>query len=267
MDMFLNIGLAKISTGLAIIMSAIYVLRVINKKVFNNEKNFLYSLNRVLRKHHKTLGIILVIIGLVHGIYSSDSVLSFNWGTVAWVFSLLLGLNWMLRKKLKTKKIWIYYHRILTVLFLLTMVIHIAVVKDVFNSNSEGFNQSTSISESADSNDLASKIDNDDTAIENNNEEIENSDGSSLYNDGTYYGEANGYRPNLNVEVIIEDGMIQSVEVTDNNETPKFLRRVVPTLTDDIVETQKTDVDTITRATMTSDAIIEATNEALEDAK
>ncbi len=278
MDMFLNIGLAKISTFLAIILSVIYVLRVVNKKFFNNEKNFLYSLNKVLRKHHKTLGIILVITGLVHGIYSSDSVLSFNWGTVCWVLSLLLGLNWMLRKKLKTKKVWIYYHRILTVIFLLTMIIHIAVVKGVFNSNSEEYQQSVSISENVDTDDLTSKIDDDYVARENNNEEITDEtdnnneditgvDDSSLYKDGIYYGVANGYRPNLNVEVVIEDGMIKSVEVTDNNETPKFLDKVVPYLTDEIVQTQSTDVDAVSRATMSSNGIIEATNEALEQAQ
>ena len=75
------------------------------------------------------MGISLIIAGLIHGIYSSDSVLSFNLGTIAWVLSLLLGINFMFRKKISNSKPWIYYHRILAVIFLIIMILHIQDVK------------------------------------------------------------------------------------------------------------------------------------------
>ncbi|MPN13211.1 hypothetical protein SDC9_160531 [bioreactor metagenome] len=129
MELLLNLGLAKISLVLSILLSIIYSLRILNKKLYNNKNKILNTINKLLRKHHKKMGISLVFTGLIHGIYSSKTILSFNLGTITWVVSVILGLNFMLRKKLPNYKPWIYYHRILTLIFLVLMLMHILVVK------------------------------------------------------------------------------------------------------------------------------------------
>lgn len=89
---------------------------------------------------------------------------------------------------------------------------------------------------------------------------------TGIYKDGIYTGTGIGYGGKLTVEVIVNDGNIQSVEIIQDNETPKFLSRTT-SLVDEIVDSQSTDVDTISRATISSNAIIDAVNNALENAK
>lgn len=129
MKLLLNLGLAKISLVLSILLSIIYALRILNKKLYDNKNKILNTTNKLLRRHHKKMGIALVLTGLIHGIYSSKTVLSFNLGTITWVLSVMLGLSFMLRKKLPNSKPWMYYHRILTLIFLILMLMHILVVK------------------------------------------------------------------------------------------------------------------------------------------
>jgi len=129
MKLLLNLGLAKIALILSILLSIIYPLRVLNKKLYDNRSKILNTINELLRKHHKKIGIALILTGLIHGIYSSKAILSFNLGTITWVVSVILGLNFMLRKKFFNSKPWMYYHRILTLIFLMLMLMHILVVK------------------------------------------------------------------------------------------------------------------------------------------
>ncbi len=118
-------GFAGISVAIVGLLVIIYFLRVVNKTYFNNENILLKTGNRFLRKYHKLLGIALIITGVIHGVFSSQPVLSPNIGTAAWVLSIILGLNFMFRKSFK-KKGWIYYHRVITVLFIAVLIIHIA---------------------------------------------------------------------------------------------------------------------------------------------
>jgi uncharacterized protein with FMN-binding domain/ferredoxin len=89
---------------------------------------------------------------------------------------------------------------------------------------------------------------------------------SGIYNDGTYTGTSQGYGGDVTVEVTIENGNISSVEIIDDNETQNFLERAM-TVVNSIIGSQSTDVDTVSGATMSSNAIINATNEALDKAQ
>lgn len=89
---------------------------------------------------------------------------------------------------------------------------------------------------------------------------------SGSYKDGTYTGVANGYRPNLNVQVVVSGGKINSVEVTENNETPNFLSRANLTVTSEIVAKQTTQVTAVSGATRSSNGIMNATANALANA-
>ncbi len=88
--------------------------------------------------------------------------------------------------------------------------------------------------------------------------------GGSDLEDGTYMGTADGFGGELEVEVIVEEGAISSVEVTENDETPEYAETALTSIPEAIVEANSTDVDGESGATVTSEAIIEAVNNALE---
>lgn len=86
------------------------------------------------------------------------------------------------------------------------------------------------------------------------------------YRDGTYYASGRGKFGAVPVTVVIEDGAIARIDVGANQETAAMLEHVCAEVVPDIIESQSTDVDTIAGATVTSDAIIDAVNQALERA-
>lgn len=87
------------------------------------------------------------------------------------------------------------------------------------------------------------------------------------YKDGEYKGTADGYAKNLTVEVKINDGKIENVDIVSNNETSGFCEKAFETVPAEIIKKQSTDVDTVSGATYSSIGIINAVNNALESAK
>jgi NosR/NirI family nitrous oxide reductase transcriptional regulator len=85
------------------------------------------------------------------------------------------------------------------------------------------------------------------------------------YKDGTYTGVGKGKNPDLKVAVTIKDDKITNVEIVSNNETKG--KEALSTIPNKIVETQSTDVDVVSGATMTSKGIMEAVNDALSQAE
>ena len=90
--------------------------------------------------------------------------------------------------------------------------------------------------------------------------------GGAKYEDGTYEGEAEGMAP-LKVSVTVEDGKIADVEITEQNETEGFAEPALEQIPQAIVDKNSTDVDAVSGATVTSTAIKEAVDNALEQAK
>lgn len=64
--------------------------------------------------------------------------------------------------------------------------------------------------------------------------------------DGTYTGTAEGYRGDLTVEVVVEDGRITDIEVVDHDETESFFETAYEATPADIIEAQDFDIDTET---------------------
>lgn len=91
--------------------------------------------------------------------------------------------------------------------------------------------------------------------------------GGSKLKDGTYLGEGTGIEPGLKVSVVVLDGKISSVEVTENNETAGYCEPALEQIPGLIAEKNSTEVDAVTGATLTSNAIKDAVNNALEEAK
>lgn len=90
--------------------------------------------------------------------------------------------------------------------------------------------------------------------------------GGAKLTDGTYEGEGQGMAP-LKVEVVVTEGKIASVEVIEHAETEGISDPALEQIPALIVEKNSTEVDAVAGATVTSTAIVDAVNKALENAK
>ncbi len=86
---------------------------------------------------------------------------------------------------------------------------------------------------------------------------------SGKYIDGVYKGSAAGYRGETTVKVTVENGYIASVQVTSTDDDMEFLNFAKISVINDILTSQSTDVDAVTGATYSSNAIINAVSNAL----
>ena len=80
---------------------------------------------------------------------------------------------------------------------------------------------------------------------------------------GVYEGSANGMGGAVKVAVTVEDGKISGVEVLEHKETAGISDPAIEQIPQAIVDAQSTDVEAVTGATVTSDAIKEAVAAAL----
>jgi uncharacterized protein with FMN-binding domain len=276
MDLILNFGFAWIAVLLGVMLTVIYFLRKLMNKSEKNRALF-KNTNKFLRKHHKIFGIALIITGLIHGLFSSDSVFSLNLGTVSWVLSILLGVNYMLRKHIPNKKGWMFYHRILTVGFMGILVLHIldvgiqapSLLADAFqqsqvnastNEETSLTNDTSSTTESSSATDTTLTSD---TSISSLNGQIN----GLVLEDGVYEGEATGYRDGLIVSVEVKDSVITSVEIVDHNEQKsRYYTPAIDEIPQAIIDSQSLEVDAVSGSTFTSIGIINAVRDALSQA-
>lgn len=91
--------------------------------------------------------------------------------------------------------------------------------------------------------------------------------GGSKYKDGTYEGEAQGAHGPVKVSVEVKDGKIADVEVAEHEENMDHAEPALEQIPGAIVDKNSTDIDTVSGATVTSNAIKEAVDKALEEAK
>jgi len=94
-----------------------------------------------------------------------------------------------------------------------------------------------------------------------------NESNGKTYKDGVYEGYGTGNGGEVKVSVTITDGKISEIKVLEHNETEGIGSVAVENLPSKIIEAQSTEVDTVAGATLTSKAIIEGVNMALEQAK
>lgn len=89
----------------------------------------------------------------------------------------------------------------------------------------------------------------------------------SEYKDGTYTGTGTGFRGGTTeVSITIKNGKIVSVSSVSSQDTPEFYQRAESTITDEIISSQSTSVDTVSGATFSSNGIINAVANALSKA-
>lgn len=89
---------------------------------------------------------------------------------------------------------------------------------------------------------------------------------TGLFTPGTYAGIAMGMNDNLFVQVTLSEDAIESITVTKHAETAGIADPALERIPQEIVDSQSLDVDTVAGATVTSNAIIEATRSALSEA-
>lgn len=90
---------------------------------------------------------------------------------------------------------------------------------------------------------------------------------SGLYEPGTYTGAAPGvHNDDVKVEVTVDESSIRSIEILEHNETPGLSDAAFEQIPAKIIEGQTLAVDTISGATYSSTAIIEAVAQALGEA-
>lgn len=85
--------------------------------------------------------------------------------------------------------------------------------------------------------------------------------------DGVYDGQAQGYNGSVKVKLTVTDGKIANVEVTENTETKDVAGKALSDIPKKIVEKNDAKVDIVSGATLTSNAIIKATQDALGKAQ
>ncbi|NTW71680.1 MAG: FMN-binding protein [Eubacteriaceae bacterium] len=91
--------------------------------------------------------------------------------------------------------------------------------------------------------------------------------GSSGYKEGTYEGTNKTAMLTVKVSAVVKDGKISEVKVTNEDEMEGPGLEAAANMPGKIVEAQSTEVETVSGATITSNGIIEATKQALEEAK
>ncbi|XVG96314.1 FMN-binding protein [Eubacteriales bacterium KG127] len=87
----------------------------------------------------------------------------------------------------------------------------------------------------------------------------------SRLKDGEYTGEANGYGGIIKVNVTIKNGKIAKVDVISHNETPEYFK-AAKKIIDNMIAKNSFDVDSVSGATISSNALKEAVADALSKA-
>ncbi len=86
------------------------------------------------------------------------------------------------------------------------------------------------------------------------------------YIDGVYTGSASGYHGTTCVQVTVENGYIAAVEVLSTGDDAEFFNQAKNSVISGIIAAQSIDVDTVSGATFSSNAIIGAVSDALQGA-
>lgn len=276
--------LSIVFAWLTVIFAALCAFKYIARKSKNKK------LNMAFRKVHIPFGIITLIFGLIHGLLAGNFpqaklseieiapvLFSLNWGTACFVVAVLLGVSYLLRKKLKKK--WMFLHRILTVVMIGIIVIHIIDMGiTVFDRISDGISSISENTVTQTEKDITTTSGDDDADEPiNTTQKAETSSSTTttttannkfsgaVLTDGTYQGSAQGYEGTINVSVTVEQGEVTDITILDENDTPNFFERAV-SIINTIINGQTLKVDAVTGATFSSAGIVNAVYDALDNA-
>jgi uncharacterized protein with FMN-binding domain len=271
---------------LAVLFTALSAVLYIMKRSGNR------PLRRAFSKIHITVGVLLIVTGVVHGILAgnmADATVSdmavapvlftLNWGTLSLIVAILLALSYMLRKRLKRQ--WMVVHRVLTVLMIALVVLHVSEVGIQLDDRLEAVSYAETITATetlsttattataaalaatatATTDTTASDSDTADSYVDTANQMFS---GATLI-DGVYEGSAAGYNGDITVSVTVSGGLVTAIDIVDENETRSYLSRA-SSVVDTILDEQSLEVDAVSGATYSSAGIVNAVADALANA-
>ena len=90
---------------------------------------------------------------------------------------------------------------------------------------------------------------------------------AGIYTPGTYEGTAQGYGGTVTAKITVDANSITDVVLEGSKETENVGQAALPTLADQIKETQSAEIDSVGGATMTSEAVKEAVADCLAQAR
>ena len=170
------------------------------------------------------------------------------------------GITYLLRKILKAN--WIKLHRVLTVMLVVSLVIHIFQmgIKLPYAISSLGKDAGSS----GDINNAEQIEVAEENAKTDDFESLVTFSGAIL-KDGTYEGSADGYASVIKVSVVVENGVVTDISIVEENDTPQFFE-YAKEIINTILNKQSLEVDGITGATYSSKGIQNAVYDALQNA-
>jgi uncharacterized protein with FMN-binding domain/Pyruvate/2-oxoacid:ferredoxin oxidoreductase delta subunit len=90
---------------------------------------------------------------------------------------------------------------------------------------------------------------------------------STEYKDGTYQGSGTGFRgAETTVSVVVKDGKITDITTVSYGDDRPYFSRAFPTVSEEIISNQGTDVNAVSGATYSSRGIMQAVEDALSKA-
>ena len=138
--------------------------------------------------------------------------------------------------------------------------------KNKGNATNKANNNGTSTN-NANNNGTATNNANNNGTSTNNANNNGNSNGNTGAKAGTYTASAKGYSSDVKVTVTIgNDGSISDIKVDASGETAELGGKAAPKICDEVKSKQSLAVDTVTGATITSNATITALTDALSQA-
>ena len=99
-----------------------------------------------------------------------------------------------------------------------------------------------------------------------NREVLAEENGTAEYEDGTYEGSGIGFGGGIRVEVLIEDGTINEINILQADDEDDAYLNTAEVILEDIINAQSAEVDTVSGATFSSLGIRDAVTDALEQA-
>lgn len=84
--------------------------------------------------------------------------------------------------------------------------------------------------------------------------------------DGVYIGETSGMQGPLSVEIEVKDKKIAKIDFKENHETPTVANVAIERIPQEIIDNQSLKIDTVSGATITSNAILRAVTDAAKKA-
>lgn len=113
---------------------------------------------------------------------------------------------------------------------------------------------------------LANAGETDGSAFNSTSSSTEIPKGKFPYPDGVYYGSAEGYRGKTTVAVSLRDATMDNIMVLETEDDTVFFKKAEGLL-QMILQQQTTEIDAVSGATYSSEGILEAVEDALEQAK